>query len=80
MIIPDKLYTVLKWLCLIFLPAVSVLYMTLSKIWGFPYSAEITGTISAVCVFIGAIIGISTIGYNTRKIGEKNNGESDNDE
>lgn len=76
MIIPDKLYSVLKWLCLIFLPAISVLYMTLAKIWGFPYSAEITGTISAVCVFIGAIIGISTIGYNAKKIGEKQNGNN----
>ena len=79
MIIPDKLYSILKWLCLIFLPAISVLYMTLSKIWGFPYSAEISGTISAICVFIGAIIGISTIGYNTKKVGELENGKSNND-
>ena len=77
MVIPDKCYQILKWCCLILLPAVSVLYMTLSKIWGFPYASEICGTISAITVFIGAIIGVSTIGY-VKKVGEKNGNSNDN--
>ena len=59
--LPDKVYNVLKWVCLICLPAVSVLYFTLSKIWGLPYGAEIPATINAIAVFIGALIGISQI-------------------
>lgn len=60
----DKLYDVLKWICLICLPALAVLYACLAKIWGLPYGAEIPATINAVAVFIGALIGISQININ----------------
>lgn len=59
-----KVYDVLKWICLIALPALAVLYFTLAKIWGLPYGAEIPATINAIAVFIGALIGISQINYN----------------
>lgn len=61
---PDKLYDILKWVCLIALPACAVLYFTLAKIWGLPYGAEITATINAVALFIGALIGVSQISIN----------------
>ena len=57
----DKIYNVLKWICLIALPALAVFYYTLSKIWGLPFGAEIPATINAVAVLIGALIGISQI-------------------
>lgn len=62
--LPDKVYQILKWICLICLPALAVFYFTLSKIWGLPYGAEIPATINAVAVLIGALIGISQINYN----------------
>lgn len=62
--LPDKLYNVLKWVCLIALPALAVFYFTLAKIWGLPYEAEIPATINAVAVLIGALIGISQITIN----------------
>lgn len=62
--LPDKLYDALKWVCLIMLPALAVLYFTLAKIWGLPYGAEITATINAVALFIGALIGISHVSVN----------------
>lgn len=68
--LPDKIYNILKWICLICLPALAVLYFTLAKIWGLPYEAEIPATINAIAVFIGALIGISQINYN--KEGNKN--------
>lgn len=61
--ISNKTYDILKWLCLIFLPAASTLYWTLSSIWGWPYAEQVTGTIAAVTTFIGVIIGISTKTY-----------------
>ena len=61
---PDKVYDVLKWICLIALPALAVLYFTLAKIWGLPYGAEITATINAVALFIGSLIGVSQIAIN----------------
>jgi len=63
--LPNKIYDVLKFLCTIFLPACGTLYFTLSKVWGnLPYAEEIVGTLSAIAVFIGALIGISSLNYN----------------
>ena len=55
---------------MIFLPALATLWFALGKIWGFPYLAEVEGTIVAIDTFLGALIGVSTLSYNKR-IGEK---------
>ena len=60
----NRLYDVLKWIALIALPAVGTLYFALSSIWGLPYGEEIVGTITAIDVFLGALLGISTAQYN----------------
>lgn len=60
----NKVYDVLKFIAQILLPALGTLYFALAKIWGFPYAAEIVGTISAVDAFLGALLGISTAQYN----------------
>ena len=60
----NKVYDVLKFIAQILLPALGTLYFALAKIWGFPYAAEIVGTISAVDAFLGALLGISTAKYN----------------
>lgn len=60
----NKVYDVLKFIAQIVLPAVGTLYFALAKIWGFPFAAEIVGTISAVDAFLGALLGISTMQYN----------------
>lgn len=60
----NKTYDILKWIAQILLPALGALYFALSKIWGFPYAAEVVGTISAIDVFLGAVLGISTAEYN----------------
>lgn len=71
MIFNDRVYQILKWICLVCLPAIATLWFALGKIWGFPYLAEVEGTIIAIDTFLGALIGVSTISYN-KKIGEKN--------
>ena len=60
----NKTYDVLKWIAQILLPALGTLYFALSKIWGFPYAAEVVGTIAAIDTFLGAVLGISTAKYN----------------
>jgi hypothetical protein len=60
----DKMYNILKWVALIFLPAVGTLYFTLAGIWGFPYGEEIVGTITALDTFLGILLGISNVKYN----------------
>lgn len=59
----DKVYDILKWIALIALPAAGTLYFTLSGIWGWPYGEEVVGTITAVDLFLGALLGISSAQY-----------------
>lgn len=66
-VISNKTYDVLKWIAQIALPALGTLYAALAVIWGFPYGEQIVGTISAVDVFLGALLGISTAKYNKTK-------------
>ena len=60
----DKVYDLLKWVCLIALPAGGVLYAALAGLWGWPYIKEVVGTLAAVETFLGALLGISTAQYN----------------
>jgi hypothetical protein len=65
--LPNNVYDVLKWLALVFIPALGTLYFTLAGIWGLPYGEQIVGTLTAVDTFIGVILGISTYNYNKKK-------------
>lgn len=60
----SKIYDILKWIALVFLPALGTLYFALSGIWKLPYGEEVVGTIMAIDTFLGALIGISNINYN----------------
>jgi hypothetical protein len=57
----NKLYDVLKWLGLIFFPALAVLLATVLPVWGVDAGLikALVITINAVGVFIGALIGVS---------------------
>ncbi len=68
----NKIYDVLKTICTIVLPALATLYASLSSIWGLPYTEQIVATITAIDLFIGAIIGISSAHYSLPKEGERN--------
>lgn len=64
----NKWYDVLKFVCTVFFPALGTLIFAISKIWGWPpYAENIVGTLSAISVFIGALIGISSIQYNKQE-------------
>ena len=59
----NKTYDILKNIALIVLPALATLWLTISKIWGLPYGEEIAATITAVDVFLGALLKISSSIY-----------------
>lgn len=63
MTLTNKTYDVIKWIAQYFIPAAGTLYAALSKIWGFPYGGEVVGTLSAIDIFLGAILGISSASY-----------------
>lgn len=58
-ILPDWIYDAIKYIVTIILPAVSVLYVGLAGIWGFPYADEVSRTIAVVYTFLCAVMGIS---------------------
>lgn len=60
----NKTYDILKYIALVALPAVETLWLTLGKIWSFPYVIEIGATIAAIDVFLGALLKVSTDNYN----------------
>ena len=66
--VSNKFYDVAKWLCMIVFPACSTLIAVLDKAWcwGLPVESIVT-TISAVCAFLGAVLGFSTAQYNAEK-------------
>lgn len=66
MILNDKIYNVLKWGILTFIPAVILLISTLGTIYNFD-TEKVILTISAITTFLGTLVGISTVNYNKNK-------------
>lgn len=65
----NRVFDILKWIALVFLPALAVLYGALAPVWQWPYPDEIVYTITALDTFLGAILGLSTISYNKKQSG-----------
>ena len=64
----NKLYDVLKWIALIVLPAIAVLYGSLAGIWGLPFADQIPDTITAIDLFLGVVLGISNATYKKNEV------------
>ena len=58
----NKMYDILKVVALIVLP-LAALITSLSDIWGIPYGQEISQTLIALNVFLGAILKTSSDKY-----------------
>ncbi len=56
-------YDFLKWIAQYLLPALATLYATIGKIWGLPYTIEISATLMALDTFLGVCLGISSYTY-----------------
>lgn len=60
-ILPDKIYDLIKLIVTVWLPALSVAYVGLAGIWGWPYADEVSRTIAVVYTFLCAVMGISSL-------------------
>lgn len=63
----NKTYDVLKWIAQIGLPALTTLYVAIGGIWGLAYVKEVAGTLSAIDLFLGTLLGISSTNYYKEK-------------
>lgn len=78
----NSTYDFLKWFALICIPAFEAFWLTVGKIWNFPYLTEIGATMGAVGILIAALLGISSKNYYDdlqSEIGAMGRGESEED-
>lgn len=62
MILPTKLYEILRWLTWIVLPAIATLIASLNLAWSWNLPIDaILSTFAAVETFIGVVLGIAKV-------------------
>ena len=59
----NRTYDILKYIAQIALPAITALWLSLSKIWGLPFGEEIGATLAAIDLCLGALLKISSNNY-----------------
>lgn len=59
----NKTYDILKYVALLIMPAFATFVNGVGIVWGIPHTNEVTATITALGVFIGAALGISSKNY-----------------
>lgn len=64
--LPDKVYDILKWIVLVFLPALTTLVGVIGSVYGWANLESILTIMTAVTTFLGAILGVSTAQYNQK--------------
>lgn len=64
----NKVYDILKWVALIVLPALAILYGTLADIWSLPFATQIPDTITAIDLFLGVLLGVSSAAYKKNNV------------
>ena len=65
-LLPDHVYDILKWVAIIVMPALSTFIVGLGGIWSLPYAGQAAATVTAVGVLLGALLGLSSVKYNSR--------------
>lgn len=66
-ILNNTVYDWLKWIAIVVIPCLGEAYVRLADIWNLPYAQQINETALVVTFVLGALLGISTIGYNKNK-------------
>lgn len=59
----NEQYDNTKRLAQLIIPALGTFYFAIAKIWNLPYGTEVVGTLSAIDVFLGAVLGYSSSQY-----------------
>ena len=62
-LLTNKAYDALKWVCMVALPAASALTAALGEIWGLANVTQSVLTINALTAFLGALLGVSAAQY-----------------
>nr|DAS20504.1 MAG TPA: holin [Caudoviricetes sp.] len=60
----NRTYDSLKFVAQVVLPALATLYTALAAAWGFSHVEAIVGTITAIDLFLGSLLGITSRNYS----------------
>ena len=63
-IMSENTYDILHMITQFWLPGAGTLYFTLSQIWGLPYAEQVVGTIVALTLFLGILLGYAKFYYD----------------
>ena len=69
----NRVYDAAKYTALVVLPALAVFVHIVGGEWGLPNVASVVVTISAIEVFLGALVGVSSEAHNARRAADPNN-------
>ena len=59
-VLGDKLYDKVKFVVQIIIPGLATLYAALAGFWSFPHVQEVVGTLTAIALFLGLLLGQSS--------------------
>lgn len=59
----NKVYDVLKWVALVFIPSLITFYGVVGNVLNIPYTEVVLTIMGAFNVFMGSLLGISTMQY-----------------
>lgn len=65
----NSTYDKLKKSATLVLPAIGTLYFALAQIWNFPNGEQVVGTVAAINVFVGVVLGVSERNYRRSDAG-----------
>lgn len=63
MLLPDRVYDVMKWICMVLIPACASAFVGLDSVFGWGYGDTVAKISAIVCTLMGALLGISTAEY-----------------
>lgn len=63
-VLSNQVYDLLKYIAQIVLPGVGTFYFAIAQIWGLPHAGQVVGSITAADVFLGLLLGLTTVSYN----------------
>lgn len=66
----NKTYDIIKYVALLVIPALATFVNAVGIVWGIPHTNEVTTTITAFGVFLGAALGVSSKNYEPETHGD----------
>lgn len=65
--LPDPVYNILKWIAVVVIDALVTFINVVFPLWNIPYGTQISGTLSAIGVLLGALLVVSDVDYKNKQ-------------